>query len=166
MATMMFLIRTAFWLMILVLLLPTDEKQQSQVYGTAEAAVKDVTGFCSRNPGVCEKGKDAFDVFVQKAQFGAQMIMGFVREQSGASAGEEQSPSEVQTPEPSSDADSPAEESGSAQADEARTQLSQATTPAWMPASLEPATVESLRSQDTLRPDDLAPAWSGPQAGV
>jgi hypothetical protein len=166
MATMMFLIRTAFWLMILVLLLPTDETQQSQVYGTAEAAVKDVTGFCDRNPGVCEKGKDAFDVFVQKAQFGAQMIMGFVRDQTGASAGGEQTPSAVQTPEPSSDAASPAEDSSAEQSGEDRTQLSQATIPAWMPVSSEPASVKSLPSQDTLRPDDLAPAWSGPQAGA
>jgi hypothetical protein len=166
MATMMFLIRTAFWLMILVLLLPTDEKQQSQVYGTAEAAVKDVTGFCDRNPGVCEKGKDAFDVFVHKAQFGAQMIMGFVREQTGASASEGQTPSEVRTPEPSSEAAPPAEDSSAEQTSEDRTQLSQATMPAWMPASSEPASVESVPSQSTLRPDDLAPAWSEPQAGA
>ncbi len=83
---MMFLIRMAFWLMILVLLLPTDEKQQTDVYGTAQAAVKDVSGFCGRNPGVCEKGKDAFSVFVHKAEFGAQMLMGFITERTGASA--------------------------------------------------------------------------------
>jgi hypothetical protein len=166
MAMLMFLMRTAFWLMILVLLLPTDEKQQSQVYGTAEAAVKDVTGFCNRNPGVCEQGKDAFDVFVHKAQFGAQMIMGFVREQTGGSASPEEAPSEVQTPEPSSEAAPPAEDSSAEQAGGDRTQLSQAALPAWMPASAEPASVEALPSQNTLRPDDLAPAWSGPQAGA
>ena len=33
---MLFLIRTAFWLMIIVLLLPTDEQQRSEVYGTAQ----------------------------------------------------------------------------------------------------------------------------------
>ena len=57
---MMFLIRSAFWLMIIVLLLPTDEGQQSEVYGTAEAAVKDVANFCDRNPETCTTGKDAF----------------------------------------------------------------------------------------------------------
>jgi len=36
--TSMFLIRTVFWLVILVLLLPTNERQQSEVYGTAQAA--------------------------------------------------------------------------------------------------------------------------------
>jgi hypothetical protein len=53
---MRFLIRAAFWLMILILLLPSDDKQRSEVYGTAEAAVKDVTGFCERNPEPCAKG--------------------------------------------------------------------------------------------------------------
>jgi hypothetical protein len=163
---MMFLIRAAFWITILVLLLPTDEKQQSQIYGTATAAVKDVGSFCDRNPGVCEKGKVAFDVFVHKAQFGAQMIMGFVKQQTGAAAGEEQTPGEFQTPEPSSEALPPAEDTSAEQTSEDRTHLSQAMMPAWMPASLEPASVESVPSQNTLRPEDLAPAWSGPQAGA
>ena len=42
---MLFLIRTAFWLMIIVLLLPTDERQRSEVYGTAQATVNDVVTF-------------------------------------------------------------------------------------------------------------------------
>ena len=63
---MLFLIRTAFWLMIIVLLLPTDERQRSEVYGTAQAAVHDLATFCDRNPETCVKGKDAFGVLVQK----------------------------------------------------------------------------------------------------
>jgi hypothetical protein len=74
----MFLIRTAFWLTLVILLLPTNEEQQRKVYGTAEAAVKDVRTFCVRNPEVCVKSRDAFEVFTQKAQFGAQMLMDFV----------------------------------------------------------------------------------------
>src|SRR5262245_1493138 len=75
---MLFLIRTAFWLMIIVLLLPTDEQQRSEVYGTAQAAVQDVATFCDRNPETCVRGKDAFGVLVQKAQFGARMLMGLI----------------------------------------------------------------------------------------
>lgn len=163
---MMFLIRTAFWLMILVLLLPTDEKQQSQVFGTAHAAFEDVSGFCGRNPGVCEKGRDAFEVFVHKARFGAQMIMGFVKQQTGGSAGEEQAPGELQPPTPSSDAAAPEESANTPHADASAGQLSQATLPGWTPASLEPESVEAVTSQNTLRPEDLAPAWSGPQTGA
>ena len=72
---MLFLLRTAFWLMIIVLLLPTDERQRSEVYGTAQAAVHDLATFCDRNPETCAKGKDAFGVLVQKAQFGARMLI-------------------------------------------------------------------------------------------
>jgi hypothetical protein len=80
---MMFLLRTAFWLMIIILLLPTDDRQRSEVYGTAEAAVKDVTGFCDRNPEACAKGRDVFAVFMQKAEFGAQLLMDFINERTG-----------------------------------------------------------------------------------
>jgi hypothetical protein len=75
---MLFLIRTAFWLMIIVLLLPTDEQQRNEVYGTAQAAVHDVATFCDRNPETCARGKDAFGVLVQKAQFGARMLMDLI----------------------------------------------------------------------------------------
>jgi uncharacterized protein DUF5330 len=80
---MFFLIRTAFWLMIIILLLPTDEQQRSEVLGTAQAAVNDVTTFCDRNPETCAKGKDAFAVFVQKAQFGARLLMDFIQDRTG-----------------------------------------------------------------------------------
>ena len=80
---MLFLIRAAFWLMIIVLLLPTDDKQRSEVYGTAQAAVNDVTSFCDRNPETCARGKDAFAVFVQKAEFGARMLMDLIQNKAG-----------------------------------------------------------------------------------
>jgi hypothetical protein len=86
---MMFLIRTAFWLMIIVLLLPTDDQQRSEVYGTAQAAVNDVATFCDRNPETCAKGKDAFAVFVQKAEFGARMLMDLINKRGGDDAGDE-----------------------------------------------------------------------------
>jgi Family of unknown function (DUF5330) len=85
---MRFLIRAAFWLMILILLLPTDDKQRSEVYGTAEAAVKDVTGFCDRNPEPCAKGRDVIDVFMQKAEFGAHLLMDFINGRTEAGSDE------------------------------------------------------------------------------
>ncbi len=83
---MMFLIRSAFWLMIIILLLPTDEGQQSKVsgvYGTAEATVKDVATFCDRNPDTCTTGRNALDVLVHKAEFGAHILMGFIMDKTG-----------------------------------------------------------------------------------
>lgn len=75
---MWFLIKTAFWLTILLMLIPTDGQQSNQVYGTAEAAVKDLASFCDRNPETCITGKNAFDMLVQKAEVGAAMLMDFV----------------------------------------------------------------------------------------
>ncbi len=75
---MMFLVRTAFWLVILILLLPTDEQQRSQIYGTAESAVHDVATFCDRNPATCETSREAFNVLVQKAEYGAGLLMDLV----------------------------------------------------------------------------------------
>jgi len=89
---MMFLIRAAFWLMILILLIPTDDKQRAEVYGTAEAAVKDVSSFCDRNPETCAKGRDVIDVFMQKAEFGAHMLMDFINERTGASTDQPATP--------------------------------------------------------------------------
>lgn len=74
----MFLIRTAFWLTLVIMLLPTNKDEQRTVYGAAEAAVRDMSSFCTRNPDVCIKSRDAFDVFSQKAQFGATMVMDFM----------------------------------------------------------------------------------------
>ena len=165
----MFLIRTVFWLIILVLLLPTNAQQQSEVYGTAQAAVKDVSGFCERNPSVCATGKDAFAVFMQKAHFGAEVLMSFVKGQTGlaphnsgnAAAGE------------SGDAEAPAiDDSAATQSpDGKQSSLDQlggedAAVESWAtaPVTIAPATVEAAHSQDTLSPNDLLPAWSGSRA--
>jgi hypothetical protein len=158
----MFLLRTIFWLIVLVLLLPTNEQQQSQVYGTAQAAVKDVSGFCERNPTVCATGKDAFDVFVHKARFGVEMLMNFVKGRTGFAAADDDTaaeapPSDAEPAEtPDADYGLPAEE----------TPGNQSSLNSWgiSPAMVEPAGVEATSSQDTLSPDDLLPAWGGPQS--
>ncbi len=131
---MMFLIRTAFWLLILVLLLPTDQDQQNQIYGTAQAAVNDVVSFCERNPQTCATSQDAFAVLVQKAQYGAQMLMELVEGQS-QSFGDS-------LPGPAIQAD------GSVM-------------PVPAAAAPEPA-IWGDGSQDTLSPGDREAAWGGP----
>ncbi len=82
----MFLIRTAFWLSLLILLLPTNEQDQRIVYGNAESAIKDLRSFCTRNPDVCEASKNAAHTFGKKAQFGAKMVMDFFQEKTDDNA--------------------------------------------------------------------------------
>jgi len=159
----MFLIRTVFWLIILVLLLPTNAQQQSQVYGTAQAAVKDVSGFCERNPSICATGKDAFAVFVQKARFGAEVLMSFVKGQTGfASHNGGDAAAEAPAIDDSAATQSPDGKQSSL--DQSGGEDAAVESWATAPVTIAPATVEAAHSQDTLSPNDLMPAWSGPRA--
>jgi uncharacterized protein DUF5330 len=74
----MLLIRLAFWFGLAVLLLPTDERQQAKLYGTAVATVERVTTFCDRNAQLCVAGADFWSTFVKKAEFGARMAVDLV----------------------------------------------------------------------------------------
>ena len=68
----MFLIRMVFWLGLIVVLLPTDERQQARLYNTAVATVERITTFCDRNAQACNAGADFWAAFVKKAEFGAR----------------------------------------------------------------------------------------------
>lgn len=85
----MFLIRTAFWLTLVILLLPANKGEQVQILGTAEAAIQDVRTFCVRNPEVCEKSKTAFYGFGEKAEFGAKMLMSFIDDKTRGASDQE-----------------------------------------------------------------------------
>lgn len=83
----MFLLRTAFWLSVVVLFLPaapSSDGPASRAIGTDEAllaapsAVKDAAGFCTRNLQACETGGAAFLAFGQKAQTGARRVYEFI----------------------------------------------------------------------------------------
>jgi hypothetical protein len=65
----MFLIRLAFWLGLVVLLLPTDERQQAKLYGTAVSTVERVTTFCDRNAQLCSASVDFWGTFLRKADW-------------------------------------------------------------------------------------------------
>jgi hypothetical protein len=84
----MFLIRTAFWLSLVILLLPAgnssgDAIQPAQpdvdvtagaALGAARDTIADFSAFCLRNPDTCATGSAALRVFGQKAQNGARMV--------------------------------------------------------------------------------------------
>jgi hypothetical protein len=85
---MWFLLRVAFWLSIVLILLPTGGSQpvpQSQVsageaISAAKAAVSDMQHFCERQPGVCEVGSQTAVTLGQRAQVGAKMLYEFLQE--------------------------------------------------------------------------------------
>jgi hypothetical protein len=70
----MFLIRLAFWLGLIVLLLPTDERQQAKLYGTAVSTVDRVVTFCDRNAQLCSASVDFWATFLRKAEFAARVV--------------------------------------------------------------------------------------------
>jgi hypothetical protein len=90
----MFLIRVAFWLGLVVLLLPTDERQQARLYGTAVATVERVTTFCDRNANACAAGAELWTTFLRKAEFGARMAVDLAI--SGGRKDEEAAPPRLQ----------------------------------------------------------------------
>lgn len=80
---MFFLLRMAFWLGLVLVLLPRDQTPESaklpQVGATdaisaATAAVSDMSQFCSRQPAACEVGGHAATVIGHRAQDGARKL--------------------------------------------------------------------------------------------
>ena len=78
----MVLLRTAFWLSLVILLIPaapSGDGVRPQTAGTgdaptaAQAAVREAAGFCERNPRACAAGGAALAAF-GKAQTGARRL--------------------------------------------------------------------------------------------
>jgi hypothetical protein len=138
---MFFLLRVAFWLTIVLALLPsgggTQQSAQAKVGATdamvaAGAAVSDMSGFCDRQPDACEVGAQAAVVIGQRAQAGAKLVYDFLSEHATQGG-----------------------ETGSVD----KPKSSSAAAPRLAAARTSPA---SPGSQNTLKDSDLEPAWHGP----
>jgi Family of unknown function (DUF5330) len=88
---MRFLLRVAFWLGVVLVLLPsagTEPTPKTQV-GTVEAisaaraAVGDLRTFCDRQADACNIGSQAAVAIGHRAQAGAKMLYEFLNEQLG-----------------------------------------------------------------------------------
>jgi len=80
---MSFLLRMAFWLGLVLVLLPrekTPESEKAPQIGASEAvsaataAVSDMSQFCKRQPAACEVGGQAATAIGQRAQDGARQL--------------------------------------------------------------------------------------------
>ena len=87
---MFFLLRVAFWLTIVLALLPSGSGSKNDAHANvgagdaisaASAAVSDVSGFCERQPEACQVGAQAAVTIGQRAQAGAKMVFDFLSEQ-------------------------------------------------------------------------------------
>ena len=135
---MFFLLRMAFWLGVVLILLPSGSSQRatqssdvrtSEAISAASATVQDMRGFCARQPDACTVGSQVAVAIGYRAQAGAKMLYDFL--------------TEALAP----------KETGA---------LPHGTAPHGSVAKVEPVK-SSPASQNTLTPADLAPAWRGPQ---
>jgi hypothetical protein len=80
---MFFLLRMAFWLGLVLVLLPREKTPESEklpqigaseAVSAATAAVTDMSQFCKRQPAACEVGGQAATVIGQRAGDGARKL--------------------------------------------------------------------------------------------
>ena len=129
----MFFVKAAFWIVLIILLLPSNGQEKFELYVAAERTISDIGGFCKRNPDVCEKTSSMVDGVVQKLRTTTEMIedalrdagIGARREQTGEQPGERERHGQVERSDPN-------------------------------------MTASSSMSGDTLTSEDLRPSWHGP----
>ncbi|MGC1464837.1 MAG: DUF5330 domain-containing protein [Pseudolabrys sp.] len=86
---MFFLLRMAFWLGVVCVLLPTggaktvapaEQIDAAQAVTAATAAVSDMRGFCERQPDACTVGGKVAVAITHKAEAGARTLYEFFSE--------------------------------------------------------------------------------------
>jgi hypothetical protein len=145
---MFFLLRMAFWLGLVLILLPSGSSERaapanqvnaSQAISAASATVGDLRQFCARQPDACTVGSHVATELGYKAQAGAKMIYDFLTEALAPKEASKASTKDLAPQSPKvtgSLASVGAPPAGKSFADQA--------------------------SQNTLTPADLVPAWRGP----
>jgi len=131
---MFFLLRMAFWLGVVCVLLPSGSKtgapdasiDATQAMTVAGAAVSDMRGFCDRQPQACVAGGKVANAIGQRAEAGARTIYDFITSKLAEKS-------------------TPAEQVASNK-----------------PAAKAVTATEHTAAQGTLTPADLAPAWHAP----
>lgn len=84
---MWFLIKAAFWISLVLLLVPMPDNGSAQrqvsaieAFGAAQAAIGDMKGFCERNPAACATGQAALTTIGEKAKVGAKLVHDYLDE--------------------------------------------------------------------------------------
>ncbi|MGI9415813.1 MAG: DUF5330 domain-containing protein [Hyphomicrobiales bacterium] len=169
----MYIIRTAFWLAVIVFLLPIGDEgsdraqpadtehsslSASDALGAAVSTVEDVASLCARKPHICEAGSAAWQTFERKARYSVRTIYRWAH-------GDEKAAEEDLAPQ------APARNSEDSSAG-----LIDLTTEFQVSDNAEPLHTGSTEtnapsgasnagqpdSQNTLTIEDLIPEWSGP----
>jgi hypothetical protein len=89
---MRFLLRMAFWLTVILALLPSGGSEPTpkvnvsalEAMSAAKATVTDMGSFCGRQPDACSVGSQAAVAIGHRAQAGAKMLYGYLNEHFGS----------------------------------------------------------------------------------
>lgn len=149
---MFFLLRMAFWLGLVLVLLPTDKTPDSNkgpqigaadAISAATAAMSDMSQFCNRQPAACTVGGQAATVIGARAQSGAKKVYQFITDK--AEKSEKNEKNEIKTPEA-------VEKTGKKAPDH--------TGSIGTASDSHPADQESMATEhQTLTPEDMAIGW-------
>lgn len=88
---MSFLIKTSFWLALVLLILPVNREDAGiaqgpgvfESFAAVQSVVADMRGFCGRNPQACDTGAATLDVLRQKAVYSAGVVQGWLADGDG-----------------------------------------------------------------------------------
>lgn len=141
---MRFLLRMAFWLTVVCVLLPRSESQPApkvelsatDAMSAASATVGDLRQFCERQAEACSVGSQAAAVLEDRAKAGARRLYQMLNDRLSA-------PDNLTTSTASAIPLPPVR-------------------PPQVAARSALQSAAPIRSQDTLTPADLAPIWRGP----
>ncbi len=129
----MFFVKAAFWIVLIILLLPGSGQEKFELYVAAERTISDIGAFCQRNPDVCEKTSSMVDGVIQKLRSTTEIIEEALRD-TGIGARREQTGEQPVS----------GERHGQLDGDD------------------PDMTAASSMSGDTLTSEDLGPTWHGP----
>ncbi len=76
----MFFVKAGFWILVIILLLPSNGQERYELYATAQRTVADIGSFCTRNPDVCEKTSSAASGMLNKLKTAADSIEDMLRD--------------------------------------------------------------------------------------
>ena len=78
---MFFLLRLAFWVGLICLLLPGSHEDNRRLISSAEQTVSDVRGFCQRNPQVCDDVRMSMTTLLTRFRSGAELLQTWLAQQ-------------------------------------------------------------------------------------
>ncbi len=133
----MFLIRTFFWVSLVILLVPLGNNNSANVVGATKYAFRDMNQFCNRNVDICNISQEAWRTIKYKAEYGYNIVVAVAKDMKESSQ-KDYKP----TYSPKSDAKSEEWRTGSIEKQSAKTKVS-----------------SKIEGQNTLNAADMEPEW-------